>query len=952
MGYIMKLKKNIYIFLLLFILFPLQAVSVPRSNGLQTIKTKYFDIIYPPESETTANLFLSFADDIYIKACESLGNEKYFRMPVLITPSYDSLNAYFTVLPYNRIVVYDTLPFSNDTSSLAVFSETLQSVFYHELIHAVSLNMKTPFFKGLSYAFGDYFNPALIYLPTMFIEGAAVAFESADGEGRLNNGFSLHLVKQAKLENKFPSWQDAAGSKDIYPSGTIPYMFGGTFTSWLLEKYGSEKYTEFLYECGKLHITKMIGGIFKKIYKQSLKDAWNEFYESIEIDSIYTDLSNFGMQEQNLINKKNELYRSLVSCDKGFAWINMRNSSVYWLSKDDILTGEKPKKLFTWKGLSSISLSEDGKYIAASVTDDYDLNIGFLYSIPEKKIIYLPDIHLRDIVIVKLSDESFYAAGVYIQNQKTTLKFYKIEDTISSTSSYSYELPNTQTVYSLIGLQKGFVAFISGEKSNKITLFNPVEKICKEFSVENISDLETFSIKNLSAILEKSTSFDNHNFNIAFSWTTKNTLPRLGICSIDFSSTEINKSFFLLGTQDFSGGFYTPVFLDENTILYSAHFFDYDKLLSVDFSLLDFNLFQVKEKSVNFNYEMLDTSLDKKNENNDAEDIVLNKSNSSLAILDSKKYNPLKYLLKGTLIPTVNYTEYNYKLENIPSVLLGGTFFTMDPAESFILMLGGGFNFTQKNWNAGLYFDAGGFKLNSSVFFDSQGFISSNAISNISLSIPFEPFYNISLENATLAFIGSDKELQENLIFSMQNTLGIKFSSFRKFNYGYYNTIGFSVGGYYSYLFSNITNQHYNNLALDCNFRIPGAIPISVYASLFPSSKSFVKFNAIFYFFTWEIQNAIPFIPLYLNRLAFSGGYVGDILRDNESWSVVNLFDILGNIRDLDYIDKVFLKIELFSSINTGIITGYQFSLSSTLEYNFRETDNKIDFTFGGKILL
>ena len=66
-----------------------------------------------------------------------------FRMPVTITSSQDMFNAYFTQMPYNHIVLFDT----QSPASMAVFEEDLLMVFRHELTHAITINIKTPFFS-------------------------------------------------------------------------------------------------------------------------------------------------------------------------------------------------------------------------------------------------------------------------------------------------------------------------------------------------------------------------------------------------------------------------------------------------------------------------------------------------------------------------------------------------------------------------------------------------------------------------------------------------------------------------------------------------------------------------------------------------------------------------------------------------------------------------------------
>lgn len=80
------------------------------ADNLKVLKTKYFDIIYAPESEKTAALIYEYADKYAKDISERLGKKEPWRMPVYISPDRESLNGYYTFFPYQRIIIYDTTP--------------------------------------------------------------------------------------------------------------------------------------------------------------------------------------------------------------------------------------------------------------------------------------------------------------------------------------------------------------------------------------------------------------------------------------------------------------------------------------------------------------------------------------------------------------------------------------------------------------------------------------------------------------------------------------------------------------------------------------------------------------------------------------------------------------------------------------------------------------------------
>ena len=120
-------KKTIFVFLFVCSLISVYAGQLSSVSEVQVIRTTYFDFIFPKKSEESAIILSKEADKMYEEIAELLQTDIKLHIPVLITPDNDDLNAYYTPVPYNRIVVYDTIP---RISSLAVFSESLCSVFY------------------------------------------------------------------------------------------------------------------------------------------------------------------------------------------------------------------------------------------------------------------------------------------------------------------------------------------------------------------------------------------------------------------------------------------------------------------------------------------------------------------------------------------------------------------------------------------------------------------------------------------------------------------------------------------------------------------------------------------------------------------------------------------------------------------------------------------------------
>jgi hypothetical protein len=267
---------------------PLEAQYFKPLTALKVIKTAHFDIIYPEESARTAETLAGFADALYDRAAGLLNIYYPARIPVAITPHTDQFNGLTMALPYTSIILFDTVMEPEWTS----FADNLESLFFHELTHAISLSSRSKFFNALNSIFGGWVYPAALNAPLFMVEGAAVSFESLDGTGRVHDPLVRETLLQAAYENKFLDPFQSSGVYDLPPSGNAYYHYGGLFSAWLQEKYGMEKYARLWEAMGRefhysfsFYKTGMYY-FFEWIYERPFQDAWNEFKESFTLDTI------------------------------------------------------------------------------------------------------------------------------------------------------------------------------------------------------------------------------------------------------------------------------------------------------------------------------------------------------------------------------------------------------------------------------------------------------------------------------------------------------------------------------------------------------------------------------------------------------------------------------------------------------------------------------------------
>lgn len=946
-----KSLKKCNLLLVLFLLCAnLSAYSgmLAGESKLRVSKTQWFDIIYPERCEESAAILYEKADSVYEEVTAQYGLTPAFRIPVVITPTVEQFNAFWTAVPYNHIAIYDTG--TSGASDLAVFSETLLSTFRHELTHAVTFNMKNGFWRVMGKIFGDCVDPGMLSVTTGMAEGATVSGESASGEGRLNNEYTKHYVKQAKIEDKFPSYHDVSGSADVQPSGA-PYYFNGAFHAWLQEKYGLEAYAKFWYRVvnGK-NFT--IAGAFKKAFGVKLKKAWKEFEKEYEVPAVAAnpveageakDFFEADADDYSHLNKTGSVYNSLTAAGGRIAWIDSYGGRVY-----SALEGEKPKHIFSQRGISDIKLSNDGRFLAISyiskngVGDKARVKI---YDFQTKKFYSVKDSGLKEGAVIQNGKEYYLVAQKYFA-QHYSIAFYKLH-------FYGYNRY-------IDGEEKLFEKQFEAETNPSVFLpfedglFAWLKRTGLAYSL-CISDTEGKLLKEVpfpEGMVVHSLSYSEGLF--YFSYAREGTLPRLGRLSLEDQS-------FALGSKDISGGIFEPVYWN-NQLVYIGEFYRQNRLLCLeegegeDFTSVEADIFEAEDDS----------------EGDGATDAA------TATAIPSKTYLPFPYLIRGTLIPLSDYTTdvFNFEGKDSTSILdnfyPGLTYLTANPwanGSSDLIKLTAGFNIYTRTLGTALTLSQG----TATQLFNSQTTIKSEFDKEgwkqgclaLDLTSVFEAgrISTITLSNTFTALINRRK------IFSLSDIVSAQYSTIRRSGPGRFEKQGFafsiSYGKWYEAPFSAPKEELVKSDALAAAVRvcIPHLLPfeseygytynfplVTVF-KLLPSSSAYSKkkglgrvvfdASAETTVFSMDIQKAIPFATaLYLNDFYVAGGYsatgtAGDATEEGfQTKYLKEYFTAIADGRG-HYLDSVYAKVQLDFVPNLGVFASPNFKMGIYALYRY-----------------
>lgn len=969
------LIKLLFLFVLITHTFYLSAADglLWGEKNIRVVKTQWFDIIYPPDSQKSAALLFENADRIYYEIAEFFGTEPKVRIPVVLTPNTEMYNAYYSSAYYNRIVLYDT----SISSEVDVFSNPLLSTFRHELTHAYTFNLKSDYLLAFDRIFGDAANGSPVSITSGWAEGATMTSEASLGEGRLNNEYSRHMVKQAKLEGKFPSYADVQGASDVYPYGSF-YYFNGAFDQWLQAKYGMEKYTRFWSRCINME-SGTAGGAFKKVYGIKLKNAWKQFSEEYEVPVLSAnpllqeglsfkpaDFFSGSKSEYSALNVSGGVYKSLTASKEGIAFLEGKSSNVWYVKKSDFEKGNpKPYRLFSHRNIDSISLSEDGRYMAVSYTDtskpNYQLKIK-IYDLEKHRFITVDGGGLKEGIISSMNGE-YYLVSQKFRSQDKWIDIKKIEGN-TVTDYFTYPVKKGNPVF-FTPAGNGRFAFI---KNSALTY-----SVCLfDYSGQEKDIVEEYTDSSYGRLVMRDLFYDEESEKILFSWTEPGTMPRLGFLNLKTGLLELDKN-------DMSGGIFNPV-VAGNRIVYAGHFFRQNRLFSIEIP-------NVESTQGTGN----GTSIPK-------EEYVVLSDDPEIILKDSEAYKPQNYMKRGILLPASSAVSRSFNpditsdgyssYEKDVGLPFGVSYMTSNPWGSNVLLATAGYSpFTN---SLGVEFDFSGgsdtnllaWSLMTGCEFDLKGYKQALLGGQVSVTYPLWKFSSLRFSNQASFIEGKSNSVdvaeqrsqvlfnrgsEEDHTFMASDVTSVAFSTIHASGTGTFEYSGFSVKMDGSLLYhQNLedTPEYADplkegfgaNLSAALTVCIPKLIPVQcrdfyVYnlpatlgATIYPNNSIFMSGAAKVYLFGADFQKAVPGITcIFVNRLYLTAGYNCTVAYDKTSTGKgIQLQNTVTHMEKLfqgDYpvAQSVSLDFHMVLTPNVGTLanSSFGFDISVGLSYEF-----------------
>ena len=1006
-----KILKILVFFLIGQSAFAYSGLMAGQAGKLKIAKTRYFDIIYTPQSEATANLLFEKADGLFEELCQLYKVPNKFRTTVTIGHSQDMFNAYFTAFPYNSIVMYDTPP----TDSLMVFSDSFLNTFRHELTHAISYNSKNKFWHGASRIFGDVINPALFTITMGWAEGAAVSTESNLGEGRQNSDLHKLLVKQAKIEGKFPKYSEIHGARDISPGGNLSYYFGGAFSEYLQKKYGFEKYAQFWYNAVNIQRPSYLFYFsnFKKVYGIKIAQAWEEFFDSIEIPDVNANPWEEDwcslQKSSSMMNVGRSMYPALTASRIGYAYYDYYTSKIIFIDKKT----EKAKTVAKSYNFLGMSISSDGKFIALSSYrphNNFTKTYLSLVNTENKAVYNLKEPGLRDGTVF-FSNGNYYVAAVKTISQNSSLKIYKInlnkKNKITDVTEISeFKAPFGKQIFSTSGTMDGKILFAYKDGLDfSICVYDFEQNLFRQFFA-NAPDTDEKSV-----FLQLNTAV---NGKVSFTFTQKGTMPRLGIFNYnsDFSDTS-----FDFCTKDSSGGVFNSGLIDDGKkAVFVGHFFEEMKIMLADLSKMNFRSVsaigkEFEQLSLKENLPNGDNDFPKIQENLISEKKSDENSEEKLPIeSESKKYSSFKYTFTGphgVFAPLGMTHSYGFRKNqngtfSLTQLLnpIGVSYFSASPWTNPIWGLSASYNpFTESFSVSALAHFAGNktvCRLEGNSEFDFSGFkqtyetLNFLYIQRIAGTTFFEIADNGVFFYGRQSFFDLGEKIKEQGILNIfgilknpdmtkylyaSNVIMMGLGNINKLSPDTNSQIGwnafvtFQNNFFESFAAKNDIISNSYNLGLFFSVKIPKLLPFEMYkmtlnlptslsAELFPSQNYFASLSAAMILFATEIQRSTNTLPLFFfNRFSVKTSYTGNF-ADTISTSLPNMAIQNTPIYaeklftgKAEYYDELAFTVSLEATPNFGGFARSNFKLSFDCSLLFRPYNLPNQNKFGSALM-
>lgn len=276
------MKKILFFCLVLLLSAAPSLAKFDPSFRWTTLETPHFLIHYHQGEEEIAKKAAVIAEDVHSRLTPRIKWEPAHKTHLVLVDSMDEANGFTSPFPYDQIIIFLTHPLGEPGFGTISYDGWLRLVITHEYTHALQLDMVRGIPETLRHIFGRIYFPNL-FQPVWMIEGLAVYEESEQTAGGRNRSPGADMIlRMAALDGPFPSLSQMSVYLDSWPAGQVPYLFGGSFTQYIAEKYGKDKLAEISIAYSGRGVPFLVTSTGKRVLHETYDDLWYEWKETLK----------------------------------------------------------------------------------------------------------------------------------------------------------------------------------------------------------------------------------------------------------------------------------------------------------------------------------------------------------------------------------------------------------------------------------------------------------------------------------------------------------------------------------------------------------------------------------------------------------------------------------------------------------------------------------------------
>ncbi len=300
------MKKIFFLFAVFLLQASPAAAKFDPAFTWTTLETPHFFIHFHQGEKEIAHRAAVIAEDVHDRLVPRIKWDPKGRTHIVLVDAMDDSNGLTTPFPYNHITLFITQPAGEPGFGTTAYDEWMRLLITHEYAHILHLDMVHGVPDALQYIFGRLYFPNL-FEPIWEIEGLAVYEETEQTSGgRGRSPGSDMILRMASLEGPFPTLDKMSVFPDSWPSGQVPYLFGGSFTRYIAERYGREKLAELSEVYSGRALPFLVESTANRVLDRSYDSLWYEWKESLteQYKEQEQEVRSKGLTESTALTRK------------------------------------------------------------------------------------------------------------------------------------------------------------------------------------------------------------------------------------------------------------------------------------------------------------------------------------------------------------------------------------------------------------------------------------------------------------------------------------------------------------------------------------------------------------------------------------------------------------------------------------------------------------------------